>query len=461
MTKKESELSIPQDIASEEFVIGSLIMAGEEALNLIDPILEPSNFYSERCMLIYRAVMALYQRSEKINLITIKNELSSQKTLETVGGESVLHSLLGNCGTWLDVDSYGKNVYRLSQYRRLIVASEQIKSIGYNADSDLNSSLEKADDILYKFNDVNGNNNGFVHIKEPLNEIWDNATNPTGLTEIATGFYDLDGMIEGFETGELTVLAARPSMGKTALATNIAINVAKRQTGVAFYSLEMTRKQLLIRMLSGESKIDYKTIHYNLKRKLKGLEWNFTSEQENKFANATGVISELPIYIDDTNALRPMEIRNRFKKLSHQHEIGLIIIDHLGMIRSDIKTENKVQEIGYIVNQIKYLAKEYQIPVLLLSQLSRALTLRTEKRPVLTDLRESGDIEQTADVVMFIYRDDYYKLPTDKKDNMAEIIIAKQRNGETGSVKLQFTGLYTLFQNLAKKENGNEESTAI
>lgn len=444
----------PHDIDAEEAVCGSLLIDGS-AVYKVEAVIHPEDFYGERARLLYEACLALLQRDEAINQITVAQEMARRGKLETCGGAAYLSHLISICPTSLDIEHYAQIVYRLSIMRRLIVAAEQISAIGYQADPDVDASLNRADDLLFKLRHGQTPRD-FVHIGQLLRKYFELEAPPvaiegrrTPITRIQSGYTGLDEFLEGLQRSDLIIIAGRPSMGKTSLALNIARNAAVMQGAcVAMFSLEMSRESLVQRLLAGEARINSKRIRLGF----------HTEEEERRLMDATGILSEAPIYIDDTPQLRVVEMRSKVRRLHYEHGIDLIIIDHLGLMQSDTRIENRVQEISYITRSLKALARELNVPLVAVSQLSRAAEFRTQHKPQLSDLRDSGSIEQDADVVLFIFREEYYYKteeewmaahPDEKyPKGEADIIIAKQRNGPTGEIKLRFEHTLAKFENL-------------
>ena len=443
----------PHDIDAEEAALGSLLIDGT-AIVKIESIVQPSDYYSERNRWVYEACLALYHRADAVNQITVAQELAMGEKLEGCGGAAFLSHLISVCPTSLDVEFYAKIVSRLSVMRKLIVASEQIAGIGYQAGPDVGVSLAKAEDILYSLSHGKSTRD-FVHIRQILDKYFDEeavATDgegkPSEMLHVPSGFFALDDKLGGFQRSDLVIIAGRPSMGKTSLALNIARNAAVEHNAcVAMFSLEMSRESLVERLISGEAMVNTRKIRLKME----------TPDEEKRIMDAIGILSETPIYIDDSPQIRIAEMRSKAKHLSFERNINLIIIDHLGLITSDSRNDNRVQEISYITRSLKVMARELNIPVLVVSQLSRASEWRADHKPQLSDLRDSGSIEQDADVVLFVYRDEYYyKTEEDwQKDHpgeeypagLADIIIAKHRNGPTGEIKLRFEHTLAKFEN--------------
>ncbi|MFH1638738.1 MAG: replicative DNA helicase [Chloroflexota bacterium] len=444
----------PHDIDAEEAVNGSLLIDGA-AIYEISPILQSQDFYSEQNRMIYEACIALSQRDEAINRITVAQELDRQNRITAIGGAAYLSHLVSVVPTSLDIQHYAQIVYRLSVMRSLIKAAGQITEIGYAADPDVTASLNRAEDTLFRLRQDRSTQD-FIHIKNILNDYFEAGTGTPAtdgraesIPYILSGFNKLDEYIGGLQRSDLVIVAGRPSMGKTSFALSIARNAAIQQGAcVALFSLEMAHEPMVLRMLSSEASIDFRRIRLGL----------HTEEEERKIMNATGVLSEADIYIDDSPMLRVVEMRSRARRLQFEHRLDLIIVDYLQLMQGDNKTSNRVQEISYISRSLKAIARELNVPVIAVSQLSRAVEWRASHRPQLSDLRESGSIEQDADIVAFIYRDDYYyrtredweKEFPDKEypEGIANIIIAKHRNGPTGEIDLHFIPRTAKFEDI-------------
>jgi replicative DNA helicase len=443
----------PHDIEAEEAVIGSLLI-DPEAILKVAVSLKAEDFFSETNRVIYQACLSLYQRNEAINQITVAHELMRQDNLEQIGGAAFLSHLISNVPTSLHVEYYAQIVSNSAVMRRLIAAGGQIEALGYEASPEVEASLNKAEDILFQVR-MRREPRDFIPIRDALGQYFEEAGPPTATREgeilhILTGFTALDDFLGGLQRSDLIVLAARPSLGKTSLALNIARNTAINQKAcVALCSLEMSREAVVQRLLASESGVDSRKVRLG----------RFGEKDEIKIMEASGVLSEAPIYIDDSPQLRALDIRSKARRLHYERNIDLIIVDYLQLIQGDGKNETRVQEISKITRALKTLARELNVPILAVSQLSRAVEWRASHVPQLADLRESGSIEQDADVVLFIYRDDMYfsaedwsKVHDIEKEpyprGIADINIAKHRNGPLGQIKLRFLSRIAKFDNL-------------
>ena len=448
-----SEKLPPHDIDAEEAVIGSLLIDGT-AIYKIATFLNQQDFYSEQNMWMYGACLSLYQRNEAINQITVAQELDRQGKLEACGGAANLSHLIANCPTSLDIEHYAQIVYRLSVMRHLINAAGEIAAIGHEADPDVDASLNRAESALFRLRRGQSPRD-FIHIRQVLDKYFETppapevAGYPEPISQVLTGFTKVDEFLGGFQPSDLIIIAGRPSMGKTSFALSITRNIAVEQKAcVALFSMEMAREPLVLRLLSSESGIDSRRVRLGL---------HLNEDEEERIMEATGRLSEAPIYIDDSPQLRVVEMRSKARRLHYERGINLIITDYLQLMQGDGRGENRVQEISYISRSLKALARELNVPVLAVSQLSRAVEWRASHRPQLHDLRESGSLEQDADLVMFIYRDDYYytkeewrnQYPDkDYPQGIANIIIAKHRSGPTGEIDLHFLPRVAKFEDI-------------
>ena len=434
----------PHDEDAEQAVLGSMLTDNDAVMAAVE-VLKEDAFYREDNKIIYQAILNLYSKSEPIDIITLKDELESMGKFEQVGGFEYLASLPDKVPTTANVQKYIKIVEEKSVLRNLIKTANEIIELGYNPTEDVEDIMDGAEKKIFDIMQSK-NTKSYTPIKDVLVESFTNLeklyNQKQHVTGVPTQFYDLDDKTAGLHGSELILVAARPAMGKTAFALNIATNAALRaNVPVAIFSLEMSKDQLVNRMLCSEAMVDSNKVRTG---KLDEEDWT-------KLAEAIGPLSEAGVYIDDTPGISVMEIRTKCRKLKMEKNIGLVVIDYLQLISgSNKRNGSREQEISEISRSLKVLAKELNVPVIALSQLSRAVEQRDDHRPMLSDLRESGAIEQDVDIVMFLYRDDYYNKESAEKD-IAEVIIAKQRGGSTGTVKLYWMGNYTKFVNIERR----------
>ena len=434
----------PHDEDAEQAVLGSMLTDNDAVMAAVE-VLKEDAFYREDNKIIYQAILNLNSKSEPIDIITLKDELESMGKFEQVGGFEYLASLPDKVPTTANVQKYIKIVEEKSVLRNLIKTANEIIELGYNPTEDVEDIMDGAEKKIFDIMQSK-NTKSYTPIKDVLVESFTNLeklyNQKQHVTGVPTQFYDLDDKTAGLHGSELILVAARPAMGKTAFALNIATNAALRaNVPVAIFSLEMSKDQLVNRMLCSEAMVDSNKVRTG---KLDEEDWT-------KLAEAIGPLSEAGVYIDDTPGISVMEIRTKCRKLKMEKNIGLVVIDYLQLISgSNKRNGSREQEISEISRSLKVLAKELNVPVIALSQLSRAVEQRDDHRPMLSDLRESGAIEQDADIVMFLYRDDYYNKESAEKD-IAEVIIAKQRGGSTGTVKLYWMGNYTKFVNIERR----------
>lgn len=438
----------PHDIEAEQAVIGSMLTDKDAVLSSVE-ILGKEAFYREDNKAIYDAILSLYAKNEPIDLITVKNELVEAGNFERIGGIEYLASLPDKVPTTANVERYIKIVDEKYMLRNLIQSSNELLALGYNETEEIDEILDLAERKIFDLSQ-NKNTKGYASIKDVLVESFaelERLYNQKGsITGVPSGFIDLDNMTSGFHGSELIIIAARPAMGKSAFAINIATNAAvKNNVPVVIFNLEMSKEQIGNRILGSEAMVDSNKIRTG---QIEDSDWG-------KLATASGMLSDAPIYIDDTPGIKVMDIRTKCRKLKMEKKIGLIVIDYLQLIQGNSKRGGtREQEISEISRSLKILAKELDVPVIALSQLSRSVESREDKRPMLSDLRESGAIEQDADIVMFLYRDDYYNEDSSDK-NKAEVIVAKHRGGSTGTRKLLWMPSYTKFGNLSNQQYEN------
>ncbi len=435
----------PQNIDAEQSVLGAMLI-DKEAVYKVMEILNPQDFYRDSHKLIYEAILQLVDKDTPLDLITVCEQLRQNGTLEQVGGVSYIATLATLVPTAANVEYYARIVEEKSLLRTLIQLSNRVSTMGYQGNEDVQSMMSIVEESLNELS-RRRHSSDFTPISEVLMTTFDQIEqmekNKGSLTGLSTGFIDLDKITCGLQKSDLIILAARPSMGKTTLGLMIALNVGMRsKVPVAIFSLEMSKEQLVQRMLCAEAMVDQHKLRTGM---LEQDDWNRLTE-------VAGHLSAAPIYIDDTASISVRELRAKARRLQGEKGLGLIVVDYLQLMQSNRRTESRQQEIAEISRALKGIAKELNIPVIAISQLSRAVEQRQDKKPIMSDLRESGSIEQDADLIMFIYRDEYYN-PDSEKKGIAEIIIAKQRNGPVGTVELGFFKEYTKFVNLERQAN--------
>ncbi len=458
----DAKLLPPHSLDGEEGVLGSLIIDGA-AIHKIASFLKGEHFYYAQNQYIYEACDSLFVRGEAIDQITVGQELSRRGKLEQCGGVANLSRLISITPTSLDIDNYANIVYRLALNRELIRIANHITEIGYEARPDFKDSMAEAEKLLFGLQSTDSDRD-LIHIRNILDEYLE----PLSVAEVGqpmscvlTGFSDVDELVGGIQRTDLVLLAGRPGAGKPSLALAIARNVAVDHKGVvAIFSLEMAREELVMRLLSSESGVDSRRFGVWHKEEIIR-----TDEEECRLLKAVETLSEVPIYIDDSPVLRVAEMRGKIRRLHHTHPVDLIIVDHLGLLQSDGRGENRVNEVSYISRNLKALARDMKVPVIALSQLNRATEHREDPKPKLPDLRESGSLEQDSDTVMFIFRESYYYTPDQWRlenpnrpypDNEADIIVGKHRNGPIGEVKLTFDRRLVKFSNYRPRNNYRE-----
>ncbi|WP_404330591.1 replicative DNA helicase [Mesobacillus maritimus] len=431
----------PQNIEAEQAVLGAIFLE-PSSLTVASEVLIPDDFYRAAHQKIFEVMLNLNDKGKAVDLVTVTEELAAAKLLEDTGGVSYLSELAASVPTAANIEYYAKIVEEKSLLRRLIRTATTIASDGYSREDEVESLLSEAEKSILEVAQRK-NAGAFHNIKDVLVRTYDNietiANRVGDVTGIPTGFAELDRMTAGFQRNDLIIVGARPSVGKTAFALNIAQNVAtKAQENVAIFSLEMGAEQLVMRMLCAEGNINAQNLRTG----------SLTDEDWGKLTMAMGSLSNSGIFIDDTPGVKIGELRSKCRRLKQEHGLGMILIDYLQLILGDGRSgENRQQEVSEISRSLKALARELQVPVIALSQLSRGVEQRQDKRPMMSDIRESGSIEQDADIVAFLYRDDYYDKESENKD-IIEIIIAKQRNGPVGTVQLAFVKEYNKFVNL-------------
>lgn len=438
----------PQNIEAEKSLLGSLMIDKNAIVKVVD-FLQAKDFYKKTHQEIYGSIAELFEKGEPVDLLAISSRLKEKNLLESIGGNAYLTDIINTVPTATHVLNYAKIVQRKRILRELIEASQEINSLGWQEEEDIDNLLDKAEQKIFSIAQK-GLSQRFMPVKDALEDAFERLDNLSkhegGLRGVATGFKDLDNILAGLQKSDFIILAARPSIGKSALAVNIAENIAiKGKIPVGIFSLEMSTDQIVDRLLSSLANVDLWRLRTG----------KLSSEGENndfeRIQNAMGILSEAPIYIDDAASSNVMQMRAMARRLQAEHGLGLIIIDYLQLVEPRTSSPNIVQQISEISRSLKGLAKELNIPVLALSQLSRAVEHRTPAVPKLADLRDSGGLEQDADVVMFIYREDRYNPETSRK-NIADVIIAKHRNGPVGKIELYFDDQRVNFKNLDKEE---------
>ncbi len=442
----------PQNLEAEQSVIGGILLENE-AMSKVLEVLIPDDFYRESHRKILHSMIQLFEKNEPIDLITLTNQLKGTNQLDTIGGSAYLSSLVDSIPTAANITYYARIVKEKAILRRLIATATEIVSRGYEHEGDVEDMLDQAEKNIFQITESQIKPS-FFRIKTILKESFKTIEKLYESQEIVTGvpsgFTEIDKLTSGFQPSDLIIIAGRPSMGKTAFCLNIAQHIAiKKNVPVALFSLEMSKEQLVLRMLCSEARVDAHRVRGGF---LGETDWP-------KLTRAAGTLSEAPIFIDDTPALSVLEMRAKTRRIMAEHTLGLVIVDYLQLMRGRGFSgrgrpgmESREQEISDISRSLKALAKELNIPVIALSQLNRRVEERQNKRPQLADLRESGAIEQDADLIAFIYRDEVYDRSEDNQNKgIAEVIIGKQRNGPVGDVKLAFVDKYASFENLAWK----------
>ncbi len=446
------EKLLPHNIEAEEAVVGSVLIDGDAILQVL-PFLKTTDFYRERNRLCYEACVSLFRRGETIDQITVSRQLEVDGRLEQIGGVAYLSHLVAGVPTSVHIEYYGRIVNKTATMRNLIDAGSKISAIGYEDTVDVDATLSKAEETLFQVR-TDQPTRDFIHVRDVLDQYLEERANVGDAAALSgapvmTGFSSLDELLGGLHRSDMIVLAARPSLGKSTLAINISMNAAKSGNTIAIFSLEMSRAQLAMRMVSSESEVDAQRLRTGL----------YTEAQERAIMSSIGSLSDLPIYIDDSPLQGIVEMRSKARRLSQERGLDLLVVDYIQIIQQGAgRGDNRAQEMSEITRSIKGLARDLNVPVLAVSQLNRAVEARTSHKPQLSDLRESGSIEQDADVVMFIYRDDVYynedewasrnpDRPYPK--NVAELIVSKHRHGPVGNVGLLFRDNLVRFESAA------------
>ncbi len=435
----------PQNLDAEESVLGAMMLTPGAIAAVTDVLsAEGHEFYRESHARVYRAALALYAKGEPVDAITLVDELDERGELEDAGGKVRIHELAALVPASANAGHYARIVKESATLRGLIRVGGDIARLGWERPGETSELIDRAEQILFDLSQEKATSE-FSHIEALLKESFERITqlyeSGTDVTGVPSGFRDLDRITSGFQEGNLVVIAARPSMGKSALGLGVAANLAvRRNVPVALFTLEMSKAEVTQRLMCSEAKVESQRLRTG---KLSADDWPRLTASCDKLAKA-------PVYVDDTGSITMMEIRSKARRLKSKHpELGLIIVDYLQLMTSGMNAENRVQEVSQISRSLKVLARDLDVPILALSQLSRAVEQRHDKRPILSDLRESGSIEQDADIVMFIYRDEYYNGEESEQQGLAEVIVAKHRNGPTDTVKLSFLKRYAKFSDLA------------
>ena len=435
----------PQNLDAEESVLGAMMLS-PGAIAAVSEVLaaDGREFYRESHAKIYRGALALYAKGEPVDAITLVDELDERGELEDVGGKVRVHELAALVPASANAGHYAQIVKETATLRGLIRVGGEIARLGWERPGETPELVDRAEQILFDLAQEKATSE-FSHIETLLKESFERITqlyeSGADVTGVPSGFRDLDRITSGFQEGNLIVMAARPSMGKSALGLGVAANLAvRKEVPVALFTLEMSKAEVTQRLMCSEAKVESQRLRTG---KLSADDWPRLTASCDKLAKA-------PIYVDDTGSITMMEIRSKARRLKAKHpDLGLIIVDYLQLMTSGTSAENRVQEVSQISRSLKVLARDLDVPIIALSQLSRAVEQRHDKRPILSDLRESGSIEQDADIVMFIYRDEYYNGEESDQQGLAEVIVAKHRNGPTDTVKLSFLKRYAKFSDLA------------
>lgn len=428
--------TVPQNIEAEEAVLGALLIDPEAIFRVLS-FLRADHFYLRKHRWIYEAIVALHERREPLDFLTLTTELEQREHLEAIGGSAYVSQLINSVPSAINIESYAHMVEETSIRRNLLDTASDIAKYAYDEERSINEVVDRSERSLFAISQKRASRD-----LRPVQEVvesyysWvENLYEHRGeVMGVPSGFRDLDKLLGGFQRSDLLILAARPGVGKTSLMLTLALKAAERGRTTAIFSLEMSAEQLVQRMVSGLSRVDAQRLRLG----------NLLDDDWPRFTEAIGHLAELPIFIDDTPALTPIQLRTKCRRLHSEHGMDIVFVDYLQLMTSGSRIENRVQEVSYLSRSLKALAREMDVPVMTASQLSRAVEKRQDKHPVLSDLRESGSIEQDADVVMFIYRDELYHEDTELK-NIAEVMVAKHRSGPTGSIQLFFNKRLTQF----------------
>ena len=448
----------PHNLDAERSLLGGILLEAQAFIEVVD-VVQPEEFYRDAHRKVFEAMRSLFSKSQPIDRITVKDELTSMGAFESIGGDEFIDLLDKVVPTAANLAWYAKIVHDKALARRLIEAASAIVQLGYEQHGEVGEFADECERRIFSVTEQR-TSVSFVPLKPIIKDVFKTVESlyerQEEITGIPTGFADLDRLTSGFQPGDLVILAARPSMGKTAFCLNIATHVGcraqyeKKRCGVGIFSLEMPKEQLVMRMLASEARVDSQRIRTG---KLIESDWS-------KLAQAAGVLADANIHIDDTPAVSALELRARCRRLFAKHSeseapIRLIVVDYLQLMRGNERIDSREQQISEMSRSLKALAKELRIPVLALSQLNRSLEKRPDKRPMMSDLRESGALEQDADTILFIYREEVYEKEKEEVKGVAEVIIGKQRNGPIGAANLAFVHEHTRFENLARDYAGH------
>jgi replicative DNA helicase len=432
----------PQDLEAEESVLGAMLVS-PNAVAAVSEILQPDDFYRKSHGTMYRAILEMYGRGDAIDSITLANELSNRGVLEEVGGRAAVSTLAATVPAAANAPHYARIVRDTASYRGLIRAGTDIATLGYERHGEPSDLVDRAEQIVFEIADhrIKGDFHGIDGLlQRTFERITALHESDREVTGAPSGFRDLDRVTSGFQRSNLVVLAARPGMGKTSLALNMAAHLALReQLPVAVFSLEMSSDEIVQRLMCAEGRVDSSRLRNG----------RLTRDDWTKLTSACDRLARAPIFVDDSAGVTPIEIKAKARRLKTRHsDLALVIVDYMQLMSAPGRFDNRVQEISHISRALKLIARDLDVPVLAVSQLSRAVEARSDKRPQLSDLRESGSIEQDADLVMFVYREEYYD--RESPSGEAEVILAKHRNGPVDTVKLAYVGRFTRFDNLAQ-----------
>jgi replicative DNA helicase len=433
----------PQNLEAEESVLGAMMLS-PGAIGAVSEVLDASDFYRESHAVIYRAALALYAKGEPVDAITLVDELEERGDLEGAGGRVRIHELAALVPASANAAHYARIVREMATLRGLIRAGGEIAQLGWERPGETTDLVDRAEQVVFDLSQARVSSE-FSHIEELLKDSFERITAlyeaGADVTGTPSGFRDLDRLTSGFQPGNLIIVAARPSMGKSGLGLCMAANLAVRaEVPVAMFTLEMSKAEVTQRLMCSEAKVESDRVRSG----------KLTQEDWPRLTAACDKLMKAPIYVDDTGSITMMELRSKARRLkAREPALGLIIVDYLQLMTSGSTAENRVQEVSQISRNLKVLARDLDVPILALSQLSRAVEQRHDKRPILSDLRESGSIEQDADLVLFVYRDEYYNGDESDQQGLAELILAKHRNGPTDAIKLSFLRRYAKFADLA------------